>query len=364
MKAPGYIFLLLFCMALLVAACEQAEMHSVYLANNQEALYVPYQNDERPVRFDVEPGTPARAIATNLREAGLIGDTRLFEAYVRANNIAQRLEAGTYLLSPSMTMVEIVEALQNSRAQGIAVTIPEGWRLEQTADYLSEAEVVDGDEYRSMALSGELGDLDTSRFEFLNTRPAGASLEGYLFPDTYELPAAGATASDLLNRQLSNFAAQVVPLYEEAVTSGSTDLDLYAVLVVASIVEREAVVPDERPAIAGVYLNRLAIGMRLEADPTVQYAMGYQPAANQWWKTPVFLEEYSRVDSPYNTYLYPGIPPGPIASPGLGSIRAVLYPEEHNYIFFVATPDGTGAHIFAETWDEHVQNVRRYQQGQ
>jgi len=96
----------------------------------------------------------------------------------------------------------------------------------------------------------------------------------------------------------------------------------------------------------------------------VQYAMGYQPAANQWWKTPVFLEEYSRVDSPYNTYLYPGIPPGPIASPGLGSIRAVLYPEEHNYVFFVATPDGSGAHVFAETWDEHVQNVRRYQQGQ
>ena len=192
----GLAVTLLFCMALLVSACEQAEMHSVYLANNQEALYLPYQNDERPVRFDVAPGTPARAIATNLREAGLIGDTRLFEAYVRANNIAQRLEAGTYLLSPSMTMVEIVEALQNSRAQGIVVTIPEGWRLEQTADYLSEAEIVDGDEYRSMALSGELGDLDTSRLEFLNTRPAGASLEGYLFPDTYELPPVGATAAE------------------------------------------------------------------------------------------------------------------------------------------------------------------------
>jgi UPF0755 protein len=364
LKAPGLIFLLIFSLSWLVVGCEQAEMHSVYLANNREALHAPYRDDDRPVRFEVAPGTPARTIAANLREAGLIGDPRLFEAYVRANGIAQRLEAGVYVLSPSMPMVEIVEALQNSRAQGIAVTIPEGWRLEQTADYLNQSQVVDGDEYREMALSGELTGIDTSRFEFLNTRPAGASLEGYLFPDTYELPPMGATAADLLNRQLTNFANQVVPLYEEAVASGSTDLDLYAVLVLASIVERESVVPEERPAIAGVYLNRLAIGMKLDADPTVQYAMGYQPETGQWWKTPVFLEEYSSVDSPYNTYIYPGIPPGPIANPGLGSIRAVLYPEEHNYIFFVATPDGSGAHIFAETWDEHVQNVRRYQQGQ
>jgi UPF0755 protein len=129
-------------------------------------------------------------------------------------------------------------------------------------------------------------------------------------------------------------------------------------------VEREAVIAEERPAIAAVYLNRLAVGMRLEADPTVQYAMGYQEAADQWWKTPVTLEEYSNVNSPYNTYLYPGIPPGPIASPGLESIRAVLYPDEHNYIFFVALPDGSGAHVFAETWEEHVANVQRYQRGQ
>jgi UPF0755 protein len=104
--------------------------------------------------------------------------------------------------------------------------------------------------------------------------------------------------------------------------------------------------------------------MRLEADPTVQYAMGYQPATGQWWKTPVFLEEYSSVDSPYNTYLYEGLPPGPIAAPGLGSIQAVLEPEDHDYVYFVATPDGSGAHVFATTFEEHAENVRRYQQGQ
>jgi len=135
------------------------------------------------------------------------------------------------------------------------------------------------------------------------------------------------------------------------------------VLTMASIVEREAVVAEERPAIAGVYLNRLAAGIKLEADPTVQYAMGYQPATDQWWKTPVFLEEYSSVDSPYNTYLYPGLPPGPIANPGLSSISAVLQPADHEYLYFVALPDGSGRHVFATTFEEHRVNVQKYLQG-
>jgi UPF0755 protein len=139
---------------------------------------------------------------------------------------------------------------------------------------------------------------------------------------------------------------------------------LHTALILASIVEREAVVPEERRDIAGVYLNRLAAGMRLEADPTVQYAMGYQEATGQWWKTPVFLEEYESVISPYNTYLNDGLPPGPIASPGLSSIQAVLDPAGHDYLYFVATPDGTGRHVFARTFDEHAENVRRYQTGQ
>ena len=121
--------------------------------------------------------------------------------------------------------------------------------------------------------------------------------------------------------------------------------------------------PEERPAIARVYLNRLAAGMPLQADPTVQYALGYQPATGQWWKTPVFLEEYSSVVSPYNTYLNGGLPPGPIASPGLSSILAVLNPEPNDYLFFVALPDGSGRHVFATTFEEHQENVRRYQQG-
>ena len=339
---------------------------SAYLMTNEDELNQPTSIDNRPVRFVVEPGTPARTIGQQLVEQGLITDDLLFEAYVRVNGLAAGLEAGTFILAPSMTIPEIVEILQQAEASSVTVTIPEGWRLEQVADYLGEAEIfMEGEAaveaYRTQALTGNLTGVDASRYPFLQERPAGTSLEGYLFPDTYEVPNAAAIPLDVLTRQLDTFAARVVPAYEAAVLSGTTTMDLYTVLTVASIVEREAVVPEERPDIAGVYLNRLEAGIRLEADPTVQYAMGYQAETGQWWKTPVFLEEYSSVDSPYNTYLHDGLPPGPIASPGLSSIQAVLNPADHDYLYFVATADGTGRHVFASTFEEHMANVQQYQ---
>lgn len=342
---------------------------TAYLNSNLAAVDKPVSVDSRPVRFVVEPGTPARTIGKNLVAAGLIEDDLLFEAYVRVNGLAARLEAGTFILAPSMTMAEIVEALQQAEAASVTITIPEGWRLEQIVEYLDEAGIFAGSEgaleqYRSQVISGDLTGLDPARYAFLQDRPAGASLEGYLFPETYEIPAQGTLPADVLSRQLDTFAARVIPAYEEAVQAGTTAYDLHTVLTLASIVEREAVVPQERPDIAGVYLNRLAVGMRLEADPTVQYAMGYQEESGQWWKTPVFLEEYSGVISPYNTYLNDGLPPGPIASPGLSSIQAVLTPAQHEYLYFVAVPDGTGRHVFALTFDEHVVNVQRYLTGQ
>lgn len=356
------LFVLLF-LGAGVAGCTREDILSSYLQENRAGLTIPASADDRPVRFEVAPGTPARAIAEQLAGAGLIRDAQLFEAYVRANGIAQRLEAGTFFLRADMTPVEIAEALQNAQAASVRVTIPEGWRLEQIADFLDEQGLVDGEAYRRIAQTVDLPDAE-ARWPFLASRPAGATLEGYLFPSTYQLPAEDPSASDLISRQLDAFAGQMLPVYEQAQAAGGPVPDLYAALVLASIVEREAVVPEERPAIAGVYLNRLAAGMKLDADPTVQYALGFQEGSGQWWKTPVFLEEYGSVDSPYNTYLYAGIPPGPIANPGLESFRAVLFPQAHDFLYFVATPDGSGAHVFAQTYAEHVENVRRYQQGQ
>ena len=137
----------------------------------------------------------------------------------------------------------------------------------------------------------------------------------------------------------------------------------YEILTIASIVEREAVVPAERPTIANVYLNRLAQNMPLQADPTVQYAMGYQTDTGQWWKTPVTLEEYSQVNSPYNTYLNFGLPPGPIANPGADSLNATLQPAQTNYLFFMGC-GGEGAHLFAEDFATHEANVAACSGGQ
>ena len=232
-------------------------MLSAYLQTHRDQLAQRASATPQPTQFVIEPGTPARTVAQNLQDAGLISDARLFEAYVRANNLGNRLQAGTFTLSPDMTLVQIAEALQNARAAEISVTIPEGWRLEQIADYLNSTGQLNGVAYRRLASEGNLADLGPGSYDFLVGRPAGAGLEGYLFPDTYQLPAAGATAADLIRRQLDDFARRVLPLYEEALSQGRTSLTLHEVITLASIVEREAVVAEERPMIAGVYLNRL-----------------------------------------------------------------------------------------------------------
>lgn len=348
-----------------LAACSGDAALSLYLEANSAGLSQPVASAPLPTEFTVEAGTPARAIAENLKQAGLIDDALLFEAYVRVNGLASRLEAGEFILSPDMTIPQIADALQNALAPGVAVTVRPGWRLEQTADLLDNTGALNGEDYRRAAQQADLSGVPEEarrRYTFLQFHPAGQSLEGYLFPDTYELPGEGATAADLLRAQLDAFEANVMPLYWDAVAGGSA-MDLHDALTVASIVEREAVLDEERPMIAAVYLNRLRRDMRLEADPTVQYAMGFQPANGQWWKTPVYLDEYSAVISPYNTYLNAGLPPGPIASPRLASIAAVLSPAQHDFLYFVAEPGGTGRHVFSRTFEEHLQAVERFRQG-
>ena len=353
-----------------------------HLDANRPALFVPKSEDDQVVIFEIGAGTPARSISENLVAAGLVHDAELFEAYVRSIGRAQELKAGTFLLRASMTPVEIAEALLAEHATGVTVTIREGWRLEQVADALEVEGVVSGEAYLRSAQAADLEalseivpsnavnapkvdppsccDVKIDRWPFLDERPQGASLEGFLFPATYQLPAVEPTAEELIARQLDAFAARIIPIYLQAEEDGVDPPNLYAALILASLVEREAVVAEERPIIAGVLYNRLNNGMLLEIDATVQYAMGYQEESGQWWKTPVFLEEYQGVHSPYNTYLNVGLPPGPIASPGEDSFKAVLYPESHDFFYYVATGDGSGGHVFAETFAEHLQNVQRY----
>lgn len=309
------------------------------------------------VPFTVSSGETTTLVADRLQQAGFITDEALFRLFMRYNGFDLSLEAGDFLLSPSMSIPEIASALQKARFIEVSITIPEGLRAEEIADLLSEQNIMDGAAFLAAVRTTDLKLIGlTKTYPFLANRPPGASLEGYLFPDTYRLPA-NAKPADLIGRMLDNFAAKVTPeLIAQAQTQGLT---LHQLLTIAAIVERETPRLDERPIVASVYLNRIKKGMLLNADPTVQYAMGYQSATGQWWKSPVLLEEYQTVQSPYNTYLYPGLPPGPICSPGITAIGAVVNPATTEYLYFVAT--GDGGHVFAVTAEQHAANVKAYE---
>lgn len=320
----------------------------LYLQTQAEKINTPVSNDSSPVPFTVEVGESAVSIAGKLVEQQFITDADLFRLFLRYNGVDSALEAGDYELRRNMTMHEIADALQKASFEEVVIRIPEGWRAEQIAERLTEQDIMDGAEFLAFVRQGVGVD-----HPLLADRPAGASYEGFLFPDTYRLPV-NATPEDLLRRMLDNMASKIsANALDLAAQQGHT---FYNILTIASIVEREAVIPEERPTIADVYLNRIEQGMYLQADPTVQYAMGYQTDTGQWWKTPVTLEEYSEVNSPYNTYLNPGLPPGPIANPGSSSINATLQPAQTTYLFFMGC-GGEGAHLFAEDFATHELNV-------
>lgn len=321
----------------------------LYLQYRQGDLDRPASYDDTPVTFVVEPGESAATIAARLEELGLVTDGELFRMFIRYHGIDANLEAGEYVLRPNMTMAEIAETLQHARIEEVTVTIPEGWRAEQVAQMLAKENIVDGDEFLALVRGGKFD------YSLLRDRPEESSLEGFLFPETYRIPAQ-AEAKDLIERMLSTLDERFTPeMRRLAVERGMT---VYEVITLASIVEREAAIAEERPLIADVFLNRLEQDMYLRADPTVQYAKGYDATTGQWW-APVTPEDWEAVDSSYSTYLYPGLPPGPICSPGLSAIQAVLEPADTEYLFFLAK--GDGSHAFATTYEEHLQNQELYQ---
>jgi UPF0755 protein len=327
---------------------------SLVLQSRSDEINTPLSNDPSPLPFIIEPGESALSVGARLQDMNLITDAELFRRYLSYNGLDVSIEAGDYDLRRNMSMVEIAEALQDAKFEEVVITIPEGLRVEEIAQKLTEEGIMDGAIFLETVRRGS-----GVEHSLLSDRPAGATYEGYLFPDTYRLEV-NSRPEDLIERMLDNLAAKLpANTFDLATRHG---LNLYEVMTLASIVEREAVHNEERPVIASVYLNRLkpeSLEPYLRADPTVQYAMGYQPDADQWWKTPVTLEEYANVDNPYNTYLYPGLPPGPIANAGINSIVAVLEPAQTNYLYFVAFDNGF--HVFAETFAEHQQNVNQAQ---
>jgi UPF0755 protein len=339
---------------LVVAAAGAALWFSPQLSANDLRTAAPAAQDaaeSRPVPFTVEEGMSPDTIADALHDAGVIDDIRRFNLLLGMNGAGRELLAGCYLFSERTPAGEVVRRLRGGITSASLLAIPEGRRLEEVAGIVADAGITTREEFEAALARAPRAGLPQAP-------PPEQSLLGYLLPASYPLQCKS-SADEMVESMLDAFAAQVTPEIIDAAELQGLSLD--ELLTLASIVEREAVLREERPVVASVFLNRLEEGIPLQADPTVQFAIASaQPPApgTSWWKTEL-TEVDLKFDSPYNTYVYPGLPPGPIANPGIDAIRAVVNPEHTTYLYFVAK--GDGSHAFAETLAEHNANVDRYQ---
>jgi UPF0755 protein len=313
------------------------------------ALHRPQSSSGRGITLRVRSGDTISSIAGRLEHEGIISSALLFRLDARIQRLGTSLKAGDYHLRRNMSLDQMVAALAVYHAENIAVTIPEGWRAEQIAAKLARY----GVSARQFMQAVDHPDRRVLALPVLRGKPAGASLEGYLFPNTYKIPK-HFSGRQMVDYMVSTLNARITAaMLAQAARERWT---VFQALTLASIVEREAKVPQERAHIAGVYANRLHAGMGLYADPTVQYAMG---TSRNWWPVLNAPPGQLKPTSPYNTYVHPGLPPGPICNPGLASIRAALSPARTRDLYFVAK--GNGTHAFAETLAQQEANIAKYQ---
>ena len=307
----------------------------------REALSAPSEAGAEPQLFLVERGASLLTVARDLERAGLIRDTRAFGWLARWRGQAESLRAGEYRLSAAQPAGDILDQLVEGQAVTYQVVVPEGFTMAQIGARLAAQGLVAEAEFAA-AVRDE---------EFIASLGLGsASLEGYLFPETYQLPR-GLSAPAVVRLLVDHFREAWEPLEPLAKLR---ELDQHEAVTLASIVEKETGAPQERALIASVFANRLARGMRLESDPTVIYGI-------EDFDGNLRRRDLDDSANPYNTYRHAGLPPGPIANPGREALRAVLEPAESDYLYFVSRNDGT--HVFSRTYREHVNAVNRYQRG-
>lgn len=310
----------------------------------------------QPVVVTIKKTAATTDVAKQLSDAGLINSELYFKTVLRLTS--RDIKPATYTLRHGMSTRTIVDLITTEKSKAktnvkdLKLTIPEGWRTTQIAEELDKIGYAPGGAAFLEAVKTFKGD----GFDFLKDRPDSTSLEGYLFPDTYTF-ASDAAPADIIQQMLQNFDGKFDK--DMRARAAKMNLSVGQVLIFASLIEREAKVGSERPIIADVYLNRYVQGMRLEADPTVQYVLG---KPGKWWEAPT-AADLENTDSPYNTYKVDGLPPGPICNPGRPSILAVLQPAGTANLFFVAKQDGSGSHAFAENIDQQTANIDKYLKG-
>lgn len=323
-------------------------MLAMRLLYHQQSITQPVAEIAPNQVVSIEYGDDVNSITHKLEGQGLIADASIFRDYLIFRGFDRTIQAGTYHINAGMTAKDIASALQDSTPSHVDLSILPGWRLEEIA--------------QSLPTTG----LQFSPEEFLtavNKKPEGYSISPYLLenstmeglmpPGMHSVPR-DIQVDQLLHQLLSTFVSQLTPELLQAFNRQM--LSPLEALILASIVEKEAINDIEMPLIASVYINRHLAGIKLDADPTVQYALGYDELKKTWWKSPLSLNDL-QINSPYNTYLNLGLPPGPISNPSQHALRAVAFPKASPYLYFRAACDESGNHVFAETFEEHKANA-------
>lgn len=285
-------------------------------------------NDNTPRIFIVERGQGIREITKNLKDQGLIRDPVVFFLLTKKLGLDKKIEAGDFRFYRSMSASEIANGLTHGTLD-IWITIPEGNRASEIAGILEER-IPTYEESWADGLEAE---------------------EGFLFPDTYLIPK-DADIDLIISIFKNNFEVKYNTL-----TNPKNNLTMEEVVTIASLVEREAKFDHDRPLVASVIINRLNIGMKLDIDATIQYALGFQENENRWWKESLTSSDKT-YDSLYNTYIYAGLPPGPIANPGLASLQAVINPATTNYLYYIS--DSEGNNHYTQTYEQHLNNIEKF----
>lgn len=303
----------------------------------------PFKGYEGAEQFvEIPEGAGPTSIGRRLADAGVIRDRLGFRFEILRSGLGRRLQAGEYRFDRPMTVREVVDKIARGDVYLVPITFREGLTMREMAQLFESKGLGSAKDFTTQASDSQL---------IRNLDPAAKDLEGYLFPDTYAMTR-NTTAAQLVPRMVDGFEKALAP--ETLSAAEARGLTLRELVTLASIVEKETGKPEERPLVAAVYSNRLKIGMALQCDPTVIYAL---ERANRYNGN--LTRENMQIDSPYNTYRYPGLPPGPIANPGRASLEAAARPADVPYLYFVAR--GDGSHAFAATLEEHNRNVDEYQ---
>jgi len=321
----------------LIVACVAVTLIGLSVAFVATSAYRAKDAGAAPLTVVIPAGSGTDDIARLLHERGITSSTTSFTVAVLLSGARGELQAGTYELSAAMSPADIVALVRSGSTKQHTVTIPEGLRLTEVADRLAEA---------GITTRGDFIDATREEYDypFLTDLPAGADLEGFLFPDTYTFPE-GTNAHDVVDRMLATFSAKITPLLSAI---DESDLSLFEIVTLASIVEAEVPHAEDRTKAASVFLNRLGEDMRLQADSTVAYFLNVH-------RVDLTSDELA-TDDPYNTYVHTGLPPGPIGNPSLNAIESVLDPAESDLLYFVSNPE-TNETFFAETLEEHNDNI-------